>query len=374
VAVVIALAWGFAAGSPPAAAAPPFTVVMEGLDNPRGLTFGDDGALYVAEAGRGGSAPCTVLRGTTFCAGRTGAVTRLYKGVQQRIVTDLPSYAPPSTGAGATGPHDVSVRGRALYVLIGLGGDPMRTPTDIRAALDPDLGRLIRARRHAPWRRVADIARYEERTNPGGGPLDSNPYGLLAGAGGHLIADAGGNALLRVSAWGTISTLAAFPSRPHRATDAVPTAVTQGPDGAYYVGELTGGPFAVGAARVYRIIPGSDPQIFLEGFTAIIDVTFGPDDNLYVLQHATGAGLTGPGALIRVSPNGQRTTVASEGLTLPTAVVIAPADRHRGHHQDANDEDEDEGEGEDARQGRLTFYISNCGTCAGVGEVIRVRP
>ena len=215
-AVVIALAWCFAGGSPPAAASPSFTVVMEGLDNPRGLTFGEDGALYVAEAGRGGRKPCTVLRGITFCAGRTGAVTRLYKGVQQRIVTDLPSYAPPLTGAGATGPHDVSVRGRDIYVLIGLGGDPMRTPTDIRAALDPALGRLLRAQRHGPWRRVADIARYEERANPGDGPLDSNPYGLLAGAGGHLIADAGGNALLRVSDWGTISTIAAFPSRPQR--------------------------------------------------------------------------------------------------------------------------------------------------------------
>ena len=30
------------------------TPVMTNLDNPRGLAFGKDGALYVAEAGRGG--------------------------------------------------------------------------------------------------------------------------------------------------------------------------------------------------------------------------------------------------------------------------------------------------------------------------------
>jgi hypothetical protein len=36
---------------------------MKELDNPRGLAFGDDGALYVAEAGSGGSGPCTTLRG-----------------------------------------------------------------------------------------------------------------------------------------------------------------------------------------------------------------------------------------------------------------------------------------------------------------------
>jgi glucose/arabinose dehydrogenase len=32
-------------------------VVMSGLDNPRGLAFGPEGALYVAEAGRGGPGP-----------------------------------------------------------------------------------------------------------------------------------------------------------------------------------------------------------------------------------------------------------------------------------------------------------------------------
>ena len=33
----------------------------------------------------------------------------------------------------------------------------------------------------------------------------------------------------------------------------VPTSIVKGPDGAYYVGELTGFPFQVGAARVWRL-------------------------------------------------------------------------------------------------------------------------
>jgi hypothetical protein len=65
--VVLILPCVWAVGSSPAAA-PPWTVVMKELDNPRGLAFGDDGALYVAEAGRGGSGPCISLRGLPPCA------------------------------------------------------------------------------------------------------------------------------------------------------------------------------------------------------------------------------------------------------------------------------------------------------------------
>jgi hypothetical protein len=36
--------------------------------------------------------------------------------------------------------------------------------------------------------------------------------------------------------------------------------VVVGPDGAYYVSQLTGFPFPVGAANVYRVVPGSAPR------------------------------------------------------------------------------------------------------------------
>ena len=67
------------------------TIVMSGLNNPRGLTFappggqdqdpGDGGrsALYVAEAGTGGTLRCAQIRGTV-CVGRTGAVSRYWRG------------------------------------------------------------------------------------------------------------------------------------------------------------------------------------------------------------------------------------------------------------------------------------------------------
>ena len=55
---------------------------------------------------------------------------------------------------------------------------------------------------------------------------------------------------------------------------------------------------------------------------APIDVAVGPDGSLYVLEFATGAGLSGPGELWRVK-NGARTLVAT-GLVAPGSVTIGP--------------------------------------------------
>ena len=49
--------------------------------------------------------------------------------------------------------------------------------------------------------------------------------------------------------------------------DAVPTSVALGPDGAFYVSELTDFPFPVEGARIYRVVPGEEPQVYAEGFT-----------------------------------------------------------------------------------------------------------
>src|SRR5262249_20371315 len=152
------------------------------------------------------------------------------------------------------------------YVTVGLGTNPTR-----RAELGEvgaGVAQLVRLLPDGGWENVTDLGAYEAAVNPRGGPPHSNPVGLPAGAGGRGVVDAGGNALLRVAADGGVTTLAEFPSRDDgRPTDAVPTDVVTGPDGAYYVSELTGVPFAVGAARVYRVVPGQAPEVVYTGFT-----------------------------------------------------------------------------------------------------------
>src|SRR4051812_45986454 len=67
-------------------------VVASGLDNPRQLSFGKHGELYIAEAGAGGSGPCVdTPEGGTACFGLSGAITRVMADHQRRVVKRLPS-------------------------------------------------------------------------------------------------------------------------------------------------------------------------------------------------------------------------------------------------------------------------------------------
>ena len=194
--------------------------------------------------------------------------------------------------------------GAARFTIGSAGSAYQRSPFGRRALC---WARSSRRPTSGRWRVVADVSDYEAAANPDANVIDSNPYGVLAEPGRHIVTDAGGNSLLEVNANGDVITLAVFPARPGRSTDAVPTAVVVGPDGAYYVSELTGVPFADGAARVYRVVPGQAPEAAPYLVQDDHPLDFGPDGSLYVLQHATGATFfTGPGQLIRVAPNGTR--------------------------------------------------------------------
>lgn len=319
---VTCIALGALAGGG-AATTPPGTVVMSGLHNPRGLAFDHHGYLYVAEAGDGGAGPCTVFSdGATRCYGPTGRVSRLRRGVQEVVATGLPSNAP-AGGAGALGPHDIAFKGDKAYVTDGLGADPTRG--DIAPFRAHGQGHLIKVNpdpRHPDhWQIKTDISAYEAAHNPDNSPApDSDPYGILFDHGQRVVTDAGANDLLDVHGH-HVSLITIFPSRPQgRETDAVPTSVAKGPDGAYYVGELSGAPFDVGAARVYRVA-NRTATVYCSGFTAIIDVGWGPDGHLYVLQFATGPGLSGPGVLLRIDSNCSQTPVVT-GLTAPGGFVF----------------------------------------------------
>ncbi len=368
VAVVCALAF-----VPSAAATATPKVVATGLSNPRKISVGPNGSLYVVEAGTGGRVGSH--RCVTSCVGETGTVARIDHARVTRVVTGLGSFAVPS-GQEAQGPAAVLVRHRTFYVLMQ---DMEITAKGVNRVGLPNAGNLITTTggEVSPVI-VADFAAFEAAHNPGRGvgpglkhgqrSMDSIPYDLVAYRGGFAAADAAANDLLWLSPSGRISVLAVFPVRHEKLTSAqkhwlgpprfdpwpaqsVPTSVAVGPDGALYVGELTGWPYDVGKARIWRVVPGRKPTVYATGFTTISGLAFDGKD-LLVLEFASRGLLNpnSPGALIRLRPDGTRTVLASAGLVAPTGLAVAGG----------------------------TIYVSNYGSYPGSGagphgEIVSVR-
>jgi hypothetical protein len=335
-------------------------VVASGLDNPRGLDFGPWGALYVAEAGRGGEGPCIEGEGGTVCAGASGAITKIWHGKQRRVLEGLPSIANQASedleeGSDALGPNDISFSGFRAYFPVGLGGDPALR--DDLGELGPLFGQLYKASYHRGVRAVADLAAFEAAESPDGEELNSNPSSVFAKGSRQYVVDAGGNDLLKVGPTGRISTVAVFPPQrfPPDANppsepefQAVPTAVVRGPDGALYVSQLTGFPFIPGAANIYRVERDGDYEVYADGLTNVTDLAFGRDGSLYVVEIATNGILSGDptGALKRIAPDGSVSEDLANGeLVAPYGVTVS-------------------------RKGRV--YVSTHSTEPGAGEVVRV--
>jgi hypothetical protein len=331
-----------------------------GLRAPRHLDFSNSGDLYVAEAGRGGDGPCFIGGEGPACFGATGAVTRIAKnGKQTRILDGLASYANDPDQNGTTdndgdsgiGPHGITVRG-SNSIFLTTGGPTAPTDAngnllsrDSLAAQDPTaglFGRLLRVRRDGRFRSIADIYEFERDFNPdaqvGNPAVDTNATDVLIDRGRFVIADAGGNGV-RVAHGARLSSLAVFANRvvanplpfgpPQVAMQAVPTGIVKGPDGAYYMSQLTGFPFPVGAANVYRIDPRTGAtRIFAGGFTNIMDLAFDRAGTLYVLQIDSNGVILPPGfgSIYAIGRHGsRRTIIPPDGtLTEPGGITVGP--------------------------------------------------
>jgi hypothetical protein len=333
------------------------TVIQSGLNAPRHLAL-TPGGLVVTEAGTGGPAgasncatgPATEGAGTSqYCTGPTGDIfTISARGQAIPVLSSLPSVIE-ETIEEVTGPSAIAYgHGQEAVTiddfLVTKDGSNSLLPKPFAAAFG-----TLRLISHGKTT-VVDLAAYAAAhpqsayslgTIPGETPYDSDPYDVVAYRGGWVVADAGANDLLYVSATGQVSMLARFPAvaeqlpagvlgNPAPITveaQAVPTSVAIGPDGALYVSLLRGVPSDPGTAYIYRVVPGHKPVIWARSLTSVTAIAFDRQGRLLATEFNTGGLLsppTVPGALVRISNNGQTvTTLPVPGLYQPTGVAVS---------------------------------------------------
>lgn len=349
--------------------APAVHVVASHLSNPRGLSMSATGQLYVAEAGRGGSSCFTDPAMGPSCAGLTSSIARVAPGRVTRVVSGLISVSGPG-GASAVGVVAVSTSNGKVYGqfsgnTVGVAQAPL--PRYLVKAALRNLGQFgsVSGGAFHPTAGVGDYdyawtARHKHLV-PDQFP-DSNPNGVLVSGTDRLVVDAGANTLDRVDPAGRVRVLTFFGTPAGSVTDSVPTCAAKGPDGAIYVGELLGGAYQPGHARVWRVAISNGKvtkkSVWARGLTTIQGCGFDKSGNFYATEFQTNGLSEDPsgspaGAVVKIARDGHRTVLGGGQLFWPSGLA-AGADG--------------------------SVYVSNCsiapanglGPCPKGGQVVRL--
>lgn len=338
------------------------SVVADKLLNPRGLTVGPDGTLYIAEAGSGGDTPDFAdnpVPGASFPAGPpasgepgaaspmanasgapqvtthgdTGQVTAVAPdGTTKVVAKGLTSYV---FGDEVVGPAKVAVaQDGTLYVSVG--GPGPGTGFFLPAGVADS---VVKVAADGSVSQVANIGQYERDNNPDPYPVDSDLGGSAIGSDGLIyVADSGGNALYSVDpASGTLKVVAVIPAlagpqglqNPDRGNtdtvDPVPTDVIADPNGGVWVGLLSGGILwgTPGATKVVHV--GADGTVTdaATGLDMVVGLARG-NGGLFVSELSTNLLATppAPGQVMWV-PDGGTPQVALGGLMIPYGIALA---------------------------------------------------
>lgn len=337
-------------------------VLISGLQGPRGLRFGSDGMLYVAEAGTGGK---TSTAGTCaqvvppvgpYKGGSSGRISKVdMSGNRITVAFGLPSSV--DAMGDLQGVADVEWLNGTLYALLAGGGCSHGNATMPNAVISVNP-------KNATWKMVANLSQFVlthpvKYPNASDFEPDGTFYSMIPYNNKLYVVEPNHGQILSVGTDGVIgSVLDVSASQGH----IVPTAIGQR-NGAIVLGNLNQFPIEPNYARILSLgysecsrirVPGLEDipnslqvQSSKAGFTTIVSVAFGPDGLLYVLELSDAAGYPtgGAGKVVRVKADGSIEDVAT-GLTVPTGMTFGP-------------------------DGKI--YVSNFGAApAGAGQVVSI--
>jgi len=281
--------------------------VVDGLNNPRHITYDDAGNLYIAEAGTGGAIPVDGAFGPAV-AGGTASITVIAPDGTRSAISGFTSR---DEGGEMIGVSAVLAHGDSLW--LALGQTSLAFPFSW-AVVELDIANNYRVKT------FIDVYSAEAAQDPDAQGVDSNPVDLAFDSQGNLyIADAGANTIWRWSAGG--SGLEVFATW---AEQLVPTSLAIDAEDNVWVGFLTGFPFTPQSSRIEQYAPSGDLVATIPGLTTVVDLHL-EGTQLYAVEFAVfgDQGWTpNTGRVVAVNADGSLTVIA-EGLNLPYGLSAA---------------------------------------------------